>query len=346
MALTNHFLLPNLHKVITLNSINFETKLIMKKQLLLLIMLAILAYSANATKWRVNNTPGIDADFTTFKEAHDGASTGDTIYFEGSPTYYGSNDTVYRQLVIIGPGYFLNENDSTQANIVSAKLNDVVFMSGSEGSIISGMYINGNIHIGTNNITIERNFINEHLCLCASDENNDEYNIANCIIKQNYLKEGTYASSENTALNILFYNNIAERIILNDESSATIENNTLITTTFLEGIRAYNSTIRNNVLYGRVYTGTANLIENNLEYITGSEVYLLTGSSDGRYKLKEGSPAIGAGYDGEDCGAFGGNQPYVISGIPAGPHIFEADVSTSGSAGSGLPVILKIKTQN
>jgi hypothetical protein len=48
-------------------------------------------------------------------------------------------------------------------------------------------------------------------------------------------------------------------------------------------------------------------------------------SSDGRYKLKAGSPAIGAGVlngGPVDCGAYGGPAPYILSGMPSIPSIY------------------------
>ncbi|MCK4754754.1 MAG: right-handed parallel beta-helix repeat-containing protein, partial [Calditrichia bacterium] len=60
--------------------------------------------------------------------------------------------------------------------------------------------------------------------------------------------------------------------------------------------------------------------------------------------LKNGSPAIGAGSGGTDCGAFGGLSPYILSGIPNLPHIYEADVPASASSESGLQVTIKVKS--
>ena len=60
--------------------------------------------------------------------------------------------------------------------------------------------------------------------------------------------------------------------------------------------------------------------------------------------LNAGSPAIGAGYSGEDCGMFGGNWPYVLSGIPAIPAIFEIENSGIGTSTTPIQVNLKAKS--
>ena len=61
-------------------------------------------------------------------------------------------------------------------------------------------------------------------------------------------------------------------------------------------------------------------------------------------ELKAGSPAIGGGVSGADCGAFGGPAPYVLSGVPNLPHIYEADVPASATSDSGLQVSIKVKS--
>jgi hypothetical protein len=68
---------------------------------------------------------------------------------------------------------------------------------------------------------------------------------------------------------------------------------------------------------------------------------------DNGYILASGSPAIGAGLNGGDCGAFSsdaGDDPYVLSGLPPIPSIFEATVTTIGV--SSLPVNIKASSHN
>ncbi len=89
---------------------------------------------------RVNNDPAADADYTSLQAANDDALPGDTIYVEGSPTNYdGAN--IDKKLIIIGPGYFLADNDSTQANVLDAEIGTLDFITGSKGSKIIGLII-------------------------------------------------------------------------------------------------------------------------------------------------------------------------------------------------------------
>jgi len=66
-------------------------------------------------------------------------------------------------------------------------------------------------------------------------------------------------------------------------------------------------------------------------------------STDGDWQLRSGSPAIGAGLDGVDCGMFGGSTPYVLSGIPAIPSIYYFIAPGSASGAEGLQVEIKAR---
>ena len=136
---------------------------------------------------------------------------------------------------------------------------------------------------------------------------------------------------------------------------------------------AYNCQIKNNIIF--VANGGDDLCVNNsgnsVSYNLSSAALAASGnygpgnvgavdmstvfagyptqgnhSTDGRWQLLEGGPASGAGEGGIDCGMFGGSLPYVLSGLPAIPRIYEAIIPTAGSTASGLPVIIRVKSQN
>jgi hypothetical protein len=67
-------------------------------------------------------------------------------------------------------------------------------------------------------------------------------------------------------------------------------------------------------------------------------------STDGQWQLKVGSPAIGAGEGGTDIGMFGGEYPYVLSGLPPIPAIYGLDAQSLPS--NTLDVNLKAKSHN
>ena len=77
-------------------------------------------------------------------------------------------------------------------------------------------------------------------------------------------------------------------------------------------------------------------------------IFNLTGSYDGKYSLKSGSPAIGAGTLGAgttDAGIFGGATPYRLSGIPPVPTIY-ALTSPQGTTPAGNIVQINLSTRS
>ncbi len=93
----------------------------------------------------------------------------------------------------------------------------------------------------------------------------------------------------------------------------------------------------------RTQFGATNGNQQNVDMAT---VFIGTGSTDGKWQLKGGSPAIGTGTGGQDIGAFGGPSPYVLSGIPPIPTIYDVVAPTVGTQQSGLPVRIKAKSRN
>jgi hypothetical protein len=138
--------------------------LVMKHVFLLLCVVGSLATAHGAIR-RVNNRPGTGAAFTDIASAITAAVTvADTIIVEGSPTAY-TGFNLNKQLVILGPGYFLTDNDSTQAYTQPATINSSSTIS-TAGSTVSGLVFSYNtsgsttamLQINVNNVTVSRNY--------------------------------------------------------------------------------------------------------------------------------------------------------------------------------------------
>ena len=316
-------------------------------------LICALASSASATIWQVNNNTGVSADFATVQEAHDGAVDGDTLYVAGSPTPYGDL-TATKTLYIYGPGYFLDENLHNQAYPVPCTIAILTFNVGSEGSSISGATIGpahnaGAILINANNITVRRNRITNSVTVGAG--------VVNLTIGQNYLEKGIAVNSGCT--NISIFNNLL-RYPISVHSSASSD----ISGNVLEGngdLNVNNSTVSNNIWQAASgnLNGTSNSIYNNIgageifgtangnqSNVDMATVFVGAGSTDGQWNLAESSPAIGAGFNGVDCGMFGGSNPYVPSGIPSIPTIYIFDAPEIGTTVGGLPVTMSVKSRN
>ncbi|MFW6222494.1 MAG: hypothetical protein ACOC3T_02655 [Bacteroidota bacterium] len=154
-------------------------------------------------------------------------------------------------------------------------------------------------------------------------------------ISSNYTDQlpNHYTSKTNlTAENTQIYNNI----LINTYGPA----NGLNSDAFLA---SNNNTISRNVMSN----STESSWPDNYYNAVDTNVVSYQGSGDAQFRLKTGSPAIGYGFNGNDCGAFGGSYSYVLSGLPyLIPHIFEAIIPGSANKTDGLNVIIKAKVQN
>lgn len=346
------------------------------KKAISIFILTLSCLWASAASWRVNNNPAINADFSSFQEAHEAAAEGDTLYIEGTgyENHYGEA-IISKKLVIIGPGYFLLENDITQANQLVARFRSIIIYPGAEGSEIYGLQLDWSasgfrgILINASNIIIARNIFTDD----RSQIRFGNYDINNIVITQNFAWEikaiTNYTGSAN---NVIIANNFIKTSISN-VSSGIIVNNVV-----KYSISASHSQVKNNIIYsssadyplaGDYWSHenyvAYNLVSGNLgddppspygpgnvANVNMNEVFANFPSNlndpglDTNWMLKPEGPAIGAGENGIDCGMFGGDTPYVISGLPAVPRIYEATIPLSGSPNTGLPITIKIKSQN
>ncbi|MEI8204480.1 MAG: hypothetical protein WCH34_15775 [Bacteroidota bacterium] len=318
------------------------------KKLFFFLMIALMAMNANAKVWRLNNNPGISADFNNWAAAYAAASAGDTIYIEGSLSSYG-NITLNKPLIIIGAGYFLDQNLNTQKYPYYASIVNYVYVNiGSEGSYISGLTFNNDIQIYCQNISIVRNYF---------PSSSINFSQSNTIIKQNYITGCILTNTKSN--NNIIKNNVVRGsyypLNLGDSCIALISNNNLYgyyccnksnnciyTNNIIQNLSFYNinnNTFSHNICdYSQLPVGNGNQLNVNM-----STVYVGTGTSDGQWQLKVGSPAIGAGIGGTDCGIFGGDEPYVLSGMPGIPSVYVMTTSGMGNNSTGLNMHVKAK---
>ena len=134
----------------------------MKKYITFLLIICLSASMASMAqnRWRVNNTPGVDADFSDLQAAIDAASAGDVIYIEGTGIPHSGTYHVNKAfLTLIGPGYFLALNDSTQANTAPAIIDKLYLDEAATGAIIMGLKISGNFYINASGAKVSRNHL-------------------------------------------------------------------------------------------------------------------------------------------------------------------------------------------
>lgn len=344
-------------------------------KMLLFFVLALLTLPASAKIWIVDSNPGSTAkDFVTLNAAYMGAAAGDTLYLIGSPNNYLTTKIIIsKRLIIIGPGYFLSQNPDTQVSLAGAHLfnsgtctETLEFAAGSEGSVLMGLTNAGMIRITTSNILIKRNYFTDGQPGCSQER--IILSGSNCIIVQNFIDgpsqgQGITVSagysgiaiSNNYIFNHLNSGNSAIYALNGVGSVMEISNNV-----FAGGVNVNNSTVQNNIfITANNVTAPGSIVRNNAHVsnllpggsgniinIPLGNLIVGSGSTDGQFKLAVGSPAIGAGFGGVDCGMFGGPEPYVLSGIPPIPSIYSLTAPAIGEKNTGLPITIKIKSNN
>jgi hypothetical protein len=229
-----------------------------------------------------------------------------------------------------------------------------------------GITIAGRIRISTSNILIKRNHFTDGQPSCAQER--IILSGSNCIIVQNYIGgptqgQGIFVSagysgitiSNNYILNHNFGGGASFYALNGPASVMEVSNNV-----FAGGINISNSTIQNNIFTtNNSFLASSSVVRNNLHVfnslpggsgnvnnVPAGTLFVGPGSTDGQFKPSVGSPAIGAGFGGVDCGLFGGPEPYVLSGIPPIPTIYSLTAPAVGEKNTGLPVQIKIKSNN
>ena len=192
----------------------------------MITFIALATVAANAKVWTVNNCHGA-ANFTTLQDAINGATAGDTIYLEASPTNYGAG-TLAKKLIIMGTGYWLTENDSTQANKNTSWITQLTFNAGSEGSVATGLYIyygdftsQSNwklVAINADNITLSRNFIKGYAASTTTFEGFSIHvngNRTGFVIQQNFIEGFNYSYyGPQGAVNCIAFSGIPNNCII------------------------------------------------------------------------------------------------------------------------------------
>jgi len=252
----------------------------------------------------------------------------------------------------------------TQSNPNPATVNSFTLNDGSDGSVVQGLTVNGRITVSDSNIVITRNrFITgDDICIAILS------NMTNIVISQNYIRNTTGSWNNNPTM--LLNNNATGIIITNNIILNTYGNGSCIT--MASGTQAQitnnvidrNLTLVNSNVYNNIMiTGSTSLSVCNVQANIGNATQFSLPdnkqnvdmnlvfqnsfpSTDGKYQLIDdpSNPAIGYGLGGVDCGPFGTNSPYRLSGLPPVPAVYFFWGEPTGTNSGGLPTSVKVKT--
>lgn len=310
--------------------------------------------------FRVNNSLATDPNqklFSTINEANNSSlvMAGDTLMIEPSATVYG-NATITKGLILIGPGYFLEQNPQSQANALRAMVSSINISATASGTILQGLsFAPGTFNrpdINASNVIIMRCHLPQPMYIIGT--------VTNVQVIQNYfvgtpIVVGTFDRFSNVILNNNFIGGDINLASNNNYVFAAVQNNifsgnniTLTTSTFRSNIitrsaatvNAASQNIENNLTAG----GQLSATNGNLTYTPANLFVGNTGNStDGQYKIQTGSSYLTAGYGGTQPGIFGGSHPYVLSGVPPIPVIYGFSAGGYANQQEGLPINIKVK---
>ena len=324
----------------------------MKKLLILSAM--CMAMTAQATVLRVSNVTNSGAPYSNIPAAIEAAVDGDTIMVDGSPDKYSETTgttgslNINVRIVLMGPGYLLTQNGVQSNGDLTAEISKNIKISeGAAGTIIQGVSLTGTeIDIQVPNVVITRCKVDASLYISS--------NATNCVLHQNLFTDYVGRSNYNNyvAYNAQVTNNIFTRV--NNSSYGTLR-------AFNESTIAYNTFTKKNTSSTSNAVQLAQMsgctIEHNVFF--GSELALdnntmldnYWGDGDSPYQelttdLEVKNADLGEQKDAmAGKGAFNGDDPYVISGIPAGPVIQDITVPATVEQGGTLNVTVKLGIQ-
>ncbi|MDO7877300.1 hypothetical protein Q5H93_21325 [Hymenobacter sp. ASUV-10] len=306
-----------------------------------LLLTAAVALSASAqTIRRVSATTTGTNIYATFALAQTAATPGDIIQME--PGDYGFDMTISKNVTVVGPGYFLgtSQNTGLQANAQPAIVNLLHFTTGSTGASVAGITASS-AGFSASGVTMQRCHI--------TGETYINYNgglINNVNIRQNYLDGNLRHNNSTGGTNLLISNNIILGYVsLNANSSGEFRQNVtgLQYSTFsLQNFNVINNYIgayytpsftNCTVAYNAFYNTGVPTTNNNQNNVTIASVFANNNPTfDAHWQLKTGTNALrGTGENGLDIGAFAGNSPYKLGGLPAIPAIYQLSNSVNGN---------------
>lgn len=315
------------------------------KKLSILILVSIIAFSAQAKVLRVSNVVGSTAQYSSFDEAYAVAEANDVIIFDGSPTSYGSITIDDIPVTIMGHGYNLINNISKN-NSGDVKFENIDIYS--PGTKICSLTFNY-IIVHTSDVIITRcsgSRIGYGLLKGAGYMDDTKH--SNIVIHQNMIGRIAGAGGQSTQCfsniqitnNIFYGSNTYDDVIISNVLNSLIENNTAwgrrTAHNFMNKVE--NSSVRNNVYNGKLYnyTNVTNAEVNNMSFdIEG------LGKWEMDYQVEEATK----NFTEQGVGAFAGEDPYVISGVPSGPVIEDVEMPVSVDVTEKLEIKVKVKIQ-
>jgi hypothetical protein len=269
--------------------------------------------------WRVNNTPGVNADFVDGQSAVNAASNGDTIYFEPSTTIYPYVQVLYKRLnIFTGSTNGQNFGTSSQSQRFATILS--LTLSNATGSFASVRFANQISVSNSDSITLDKCArANPNSPLTQISSAAGYVGVLNCdglrITRSRLSAISFYSSSTNfTVTNCL----LDEAINTSDSSSnGTIAYNTMYinqyaavlgTGAYLGANTLHNTSVISNIYAHNTFTTFLNcLVDYNVELTSVSNFLIANSiltSTIGTNNLTPGFEQLYGGFTPASYGSF------------------------------------------
>lgn len=287
---------------------------------------------------------------------------GDTIYMPGG-TFQVGTVTISKKVYMYGAGHYPDSAAATGRTVLNGEFR---ITGPASGSMIQGIYLSGNIFVGTdgnnsnlNGLVIYRCSFND-ITLAANDGFNSL--AVNVLIRENVVRSNV---NFRFAKDILIENCLVNGGLYNVNGSVKVSNNIIFGSSY--GLYYVSSSLfENNIFYqvgGFLYNSSSNTFRNNVFRLAnplgGSDIseqnlfsvtnlFMVPNTAfdyTGNYHLAAGSPAIHAGKGGTDCGIYGGPRPYKEAAVPSNPHIRSKTIGDNTNASGQLQVQATVVAQ-
>lgn len=337
------------------------------KRIIVFLMATCMAVASNARILRVSNVTGSSAPYMTIQNAHDAADEGDTIMVDGSNSVY-DGASIKKRLTIIGPGFWKVRNGLVQENSPAAAVNQFVIFKEAAGTILQGLWMTNSVQtciiIYADNCVVNRCYLwsDCNSGISFSKKEHEDPDPVGAVIHQNFFKNCNVStrSLNNLMSNVQVTNNIFVHTNSTEYDITNLTNSYIAYNTMIGKPNSYAgtpfaycwaNTIEHNILraqavkYQNIHdvdnnVWTDNIVNGGLTINEGSQNIYDIYSTDKDIRDAELALTGGTNY-----GAFAGDSPYVISGIPRGPVIEQLIVPTTVEQGSMMQVTIKVGIQ-
>ncbi|TVQ06573.1 MAG: hypothetical protein EA361_19545 [Bacteroidetes bacterium] len=354
--------------MLNISSIIFSLKQsTMKKLLLTSFAITLLALGGFSQTHIAVQSNGEASFYSNFANALAAATAGDTIYLPGGNFYIGTIN-IDKKLTIIGVGHY---PEYTQASGITQLDGTIRFVEGADHSQLQGVYLTGNIILGSglanqvvNYLMVSRcNMSNIYLSYDGSAANDAMHlyfseNVIRSTVYGGYVQYVQFSKNiiggglRNLNSNAIVRNNIfltTSSGYLAYLESVVFENNVFLSTANPIGFSTATCTFNNNIFVNNFslpvgFSGSGNVVNKPFSQIFVNH----TGGSfsyESDFQLAETSEGIGAGTDGNDIGIYGTSVPYKEGAVPFNPRIVSGQISPETDEDGNIQININVEAQ-